>query len=83
MSNITFKADDELIKKVRKIAIEKNTTLTQMLRDYLASVARQADEQKQMALKKLDQSFARYSRDMGERKWRREDLYDRTRADLY
>lgn len=27
MSNITFKADDEIIKKARKAAIEKNTTL--------------------------------------------------------
>ena len=39
MSNITLSVDDEIIKKIRKIAIGKNTTLTAMVRDYLTSVA--------------------------------------------
>ena len=39
MSNITLTVDDEIIKKVRKVAIDKNTTLTQMVRDFLISVA--------------------------------------------
>ncbi len=38
MSNITFSLEDEIIKKARKIAIDKNTTLTAMLRNYLKSV---------------------------------------------
>ena len=39
MSNITLSVDDEIIKKVRKIAIDKNTTLTAMVREYLKSIA--------------------------------------------
>ncbi len=39
MSNITLSVDDEVIRKVRKIAVNKNTTLTQMVRDFLSSVA--------------------------------------------
>lgn len=33
--SITLSLDDELVKKVRKIAVERDTTLTGMVRDYL------------------------------------------------
>ena len=37
--NITLSVDDEIVKKVCKIAIDKTTTLTAMVRGYLTSVA--------------------------------------------
>ena len=37
--NITVSIDDELSEKVRKIAADKNTTLTAMVREYFNSVA--------------------------------------------
>ena len=77
MPNITLSVDDEIIKKVRKIAIEKNTTLTAMVRDYLSSVAIRDDQEKNEAIKKLRKSFKTISRDMGRRKWTREALYER------
>ena len=36
---ITVSIDDEIAEKVRKIAADKNTTLTAMVREYLTSVA--------------------------------------------
>ena len=77
MPNITLSVDDEIIKKVRKIAIEKNTTLTAMVRDYLASVAIRDAQEKNEAIKKLRKTFKTISRDMGRRKWARETLYER------
>ena len=77
MSNITLKVDDETIKRVRKIAIDKNTTLTQMVRDYLETVAKRDDVRKMRSLKELEKSFIEFSRNMGGRKWKREELYDR------
>jgi predicted transcriptional regulator len=77
MPNITLSVDDEIIKKVRKIAIEKNTTLTAMVRDYLSSVAIRDAQEKNEAIKKLRKSFKTISRDMGRRKWSREALYER------
>ena len=77
MPNITLRVDDEIIKKVRKIAIEKNTTLTAMVRDYLSSVAIRDTQEKNEAIKKLRKSFKTISRDMGRRKWTREALYER------
>ena len=77
MPNITLSVDEEIIKKVRKIAIDKNTTLTAMVRDFLISVTNRDAQQKDEAIKKLQKSFETLSRDMGERKWARETLYDR------
>ena len=76
MPNITLSVDAEIIKKVLKIAIEKNTTLTAMVRDYLTSVAIRDAQEKNEAIKKLRKSFKTLSRDMGRRKWTREALYE-------
>jgi len=77
MSNITLSVSSEIIKKVRKIAIEKNTTLTAMVREFLVSVASQDVQQKKEATSRLRESFQTVSRDMGGRNWTRETLYDR------
>ena len=37
--NITLTIDDEIVEKVSKIAVDKNTTLTAMVLEFLASVA--------------------------------------------
>ncbi len=77
MSNITLSVDDEVIKKVRKVAIDKNTTLTAMVRDFLTSVSNRDTEEKREAVRKLRRSFSKLSRDMGRRKWTREELHER------
>jgi hypothetical protein len=75
--NITLTVDDDTVKKVRKIAIDKNTTLTAMIREFLTSVAARDARMKDEALSKLHQSFKTISRDMGQRKWSRDDLHER------
>ena len=77
MPNITLNVDDKIVRKVRKIAIDKNTTLTQMVRDFLESVAERDESRKKQAIQKLETSFLALSRNMGKREWCREDLYDR------
>ena len=76
---ITVSIDEEIVKKVRKIAIDRDTTLSAMVRDYLTSIAgRDADTRKADA-DKLMKTLEKVSRDMGPRTWTREDLYDRPR----
>ncbi len=77
MSNITLSVDDEVIRRVRKIAINKNTTLTQMVRDFLTSVATRGAAQRMQAVRRLETSFEEFSRDMGKRDWSREELHER------
>lgn len=75
--NITLSVDDHVVRTVRKIAIDKDTTLTAMVRSYLESLAERDRLAREQAVKKLDDSFRRLSRPMGPRNWTREDLYER------
>lgn len=77
MPNITLHVDEETIKKVRKIAVDKNTTLTEMVRGFLKSVADSDQFARDRMVKELHASFKGLSRDMGKRKWKREDLHER------
>ena len=77
MPNITLSVDDDIIKKVRKIAIDKNTTLTAMVRQFLTSVAAMDAQEKNETVKRLCKSFMNSSSDMSRRSWTREDLHER------
>ncbi len=77
--NITLSIDEEIVKKVRKIAIDKDTTLTAMVRDYLKSVAGSDAAARRADADKFLETFEKVSRDMGPKTWTREDLYDRPR----
>lgn len=73
---ITLDIDDEVVRKVSRIASDRGTTLTAMARDYLRSVVEE-DAERREAAAKLRELSERYSRDMGPRTWTRDDLYDR------
>ena len=75
--NITLSVDEEIVKKVRKIAVDKDTTLTAMVREYLTSVANHAVAGRREHVARLKDTLKRVSRDMGPRKWTREDLHAR------
>lgn len=75
--NITLSIDDRVVRTVRKIAIDKNTTLTAMVRSYLESLAERDELAREQAAAKFEDSVRRLSRPMGTREWTREDLYER------
>lgn len=76
MPNITLSVDEDVIKKVKKIAIDKNSTLTAMIREYLESLAKREDIERERKISELEKGFSTMSRDMGKRTWTRDDLYD-------
>lgn len=80
--NITLSLDDKLIKEVRKIAVDRDTTLTGLVRQYLEKLAAEnaASGRKRRELEALERSFKQFSRrlDFGKRTWKREDLYVRS-----
>jgi hypothetical protein len=78
--NITLSLDDNLVKEVRKIAVEGDTTLTGMVRAYLVQVASEhGTERRRRDLERLNETLDRLQTDLdyGKRTWKREDLYDR------
>jgi predicted transcriptional regulator len=75
---ITISLDDELVRKVRKIADERGTTLTDIVRADLEGIVAERDQLKLKQLEALENSFDRLQFRMGKKTWRREDLYDRS-----
>lgn len=77
---ITLSLDDELVKKVRKIAVEQDTTLTGMVREYLTAIASQSATSRRQRREReaLERSFERFQFKAGKRTWNRADLYDRS-----
>jgi hypothetical protein len=78
--NITLSLDDKLVKEVRKIAVERDTTLTGLVRAHLEALAAEHAKsgQKRRDLEALERSFKRVQFRMGKKTWRREDLYERS-----
>ena len=77
--NITLSIDEELVKQVRKIAIERDTTLTGLVRAYLQELAAENANsgRKRREIEALERSFEQFQFRMGKRTWKREDLYER------
>lgn len=77
MRNITLRVEDDVIKKVRKLAIEKNTTLASLVRGYLQSLAKKEMSAGELIKDDLEETFDLLSGPLGPRDWKREDLYKR------
>jgi hypothetical protein len=78
--NVTLSLDDDLVKQVRRIAVEKDTTLTGLVRRYLERLAVEdtASGRRRRERETLERSFAEHSFKMGKRTWKRADLYERS-----
>ena len=78
--NITLSLEDELVKEVRKIAVERDTTLTGLVRTYLQELAAEnaASGRKRREREALDRTFERFQLKVGKRTWTRADLHVRS-----
>jgi len=78
--NITLSLDDKLVKEVRKIAVEKDTTLTGLVRAHLQQLAAEhaRSGRKRREMEALERSFNEVQFPMEKKTWRREDLYERS-----
>jgi hypothetical protein len=77
MANITMSIDDELLKEARKIAVEKDTSLTGLIRGYLKELVEKEVVLKEMAALELESIFASSEAVVGEKTWSRDDLHAR------
>ena len=75
--NITMAVEEDLLKKARKIAVDKNTTLTSMIRTYLQDLIDREKNSKQEIISELSGIFENGGAVVGEKTWTREDLHER------
>lgn len=77
MKNLTLSINPDTVKKVRKIALERDTSLAAMVREFLEQLAEKEDAHRELALKDLEESFRKLSRRVGKRDWSRDELHER------
>ena len=78
--NITLSLDEKLVKEIRKIAVDRDTTLTGLVRQYLTKLAEEnaATGRRRREREALERTFQQVHFQVGKRTWKREDLYDRS-----
>ena len=77
MSNITIAVEDDILVKVRKIAIEQHTTLAALVRRVLQQFAARDDLRCDEVITQLRESFDASDACVGDKSWQREDLHAR------
>jgi uncharacterized protein DUF6364 len=78
--NITLSLDEKLVRNVRKIAVERDTTLTGLVRAYLEQLAAEqaVSGRKRREKEALERSYRQFKFRLGKKTWKREDLYARS-----
>lgn len=78
--NITLSLDEKLVKEVRKIAVERDTTLTGLVRAHLEQLASEHAKsgRKRREREALERTFDRFQFNVGKKTWKREELYARS-----
>ena len=74
--NLTLTIDEDLLRAARKVALDRNTSVNQMVRDYLAATVRESGRQL-AAVAKLDELFRTTRAQVGAITWNRDDLHER------
>lgn len=73
--NITLAIDKELVRKARKLAQQRGTSLNQVVREQLAGYV--AGTEQSDALQRLEKLWAESENKASGWSWNREELYDR------
>jgi hypothetical protein len=74
--NLTLVVDEDLLLAARKIALDRRTSVNQLVRDYLASLVEESGRRRS-ARARLKKAFQTGLVEVGDRNWSRDDLYDR------
>jgi hypothetical protein len=78
MKNITLAVDEATLKEARRIAVERDTTINGLVREYLRNLSEER-ARKAKAARELKRFFARLDaskRKVGPVKWDRDAIYE-------
>ena len=74
--NVTLVVEEDLLLAARKVALDQRTSVNRLVREYLATLVEEPGRRR-LAQARLGKVFERGLVEVGERKWSRDDLYDR------
>lgn len=68
---------DNLLREARKIAVETDTTVNSLVREYLREFVRKKTEEKELFLREWEQLMDANPVNMSEKSWSRDELHER------
>ena len=74
--NVTLVVEEDLLLAARKVALDRRTSVNQLVREFLQSLVEQ-HARKRLARARLKKTFATGLVEIGEGTWTRDELYDR------
>ncbi len=74
--NVTLVVDEDLLLAARKIALDQRTSVNQLVREYLTALV-DGPSRRRLARTRLKQAFETGRIEVGDRKWSRDELYER------
>jgi hypothetical protein len=77
MANVTMSIDEELLKKARKIAVDMDTTISDLFRSFLADLTSREGSRREFLADELDRLFEKSSASSNGVSWTRDDLHER------
>ena len=76
MYNITISIDNNLLKKVKKIAVDRDTSFSGLIRAFAEELVEKEERHRILMIDELDYLFKNNSAETGSINWTREDLND-------
>ena len=77
MANVTLSIDDDLLKRARKIAIDRDTSFNGLVRRYVESLVAHEQRRRGLQIEELDRLFCESTATVGPITWTRDELHER------
>jgi hypothetical protein len=74
--NLTLTIDEDVLREARKVALDRKTSVNQLVREYLTELAGQAHRRNEAA-DSLAEIFRTLKVDVGPITWTRDELHER------
>lgn len=74
--NVTLTLDGDLLRLARKLALDRNTSVNQLVREFLEHLV-QEQGRRQAAQADIEDMFRTTRVEVGRRNWTRHDLHER------
>ena len=77
MANVTISIDDDVLKRAKKIAVDRDTSFNGLVREYIESVVAREQGRRELQIEELDRLFEESTAIVGRVTWTREELHER------
>ncbi len=74
--NLTLTVDEDLLRAARKVALDRDTSVNQLVREFLEQLVSEKDRRKE-ALRRIEEFWRTHSIEVGPITWTRDELHDR------